>query len=103
MAFRDPRFDELLTAIDVVRCPRDSRILHQVNRQRGDIGRPDAPPDRHSSAALVKCAAKIIAENGVSTKPAAITALPKYCQYHRLIVSSLRLWLNSNDGSQSVE
>jgi hypothetical protein len=47
-AWPDPRsgLDELLAAVDVVRRAGQSGVGHEVNGERGDVGRSDDPPDR---------------------------------------------------------
>jgi hypothetical protein len=43
-------FDELLTAVDVVRCSGDRCVRHEVDGERGDVGRADYAPDRQRFA-----------------------------------------------------
>jgi len=47
-----PGLDQLLAAVDVVGRPGHRGVGHQVHGQRGDVGRPDHPPDGQRGAQL---------------------------------------------------
>src|SRR4051812_6735825 len=42
--------DQLLTAVDVEGRAGDRRVRHEMNRERGDVGRADDSPDRQRRA-----------------------------------------------------
>src|SRR5438128_3846065 len=54
--------DELLPAVDVVGRARESRVGHDVNGERGDVGRSDDAPDGKSGTELVAAVFEFIAE-----------------------------------------
>jgi hypothetical protein len=67
--------DELPAAIDVEGRAGDSRVRHQMERERCEVGRADHPADRQGGAkvlaALLDGVPRMRAESGVSTNPAA--------------------------------
>jgi hypothetical protein len=44
---------ELLAAVDVVCCPGEGGVGHDVNCERGDVGWPDDAADRERRAQLL--------------------------------------------------
>src|SRR6202042_409370 len=56
--------DELLATVDVVCRARDRRIDHEVNGQRGDVGRANPPADRQRGPKLEAPSVEIVAEQG---------------------------------------
>ena len=56
------RLDQLLAAVDVVRCSGDCCVRHEVDGERGDIGRADHAPDRQRLAKLLATRVQLIAE-----------------------------------------
>ena len=53
---------ELLAAVDVVRCSGDRCVRHEVDGDRGDVGRADHAPDRQRRAELLATRVQLIAE-----------------------------------------
>lgn len=45
--------DELLAAVDIVRCSGDGCVRHDVDGERGDVGRADHATDWQSGAQLL--------------------------------------------------
>jgi hypothetical protein len=41
---------DLVAAVDVVRCSGDRCVRHEVDGERGDVGRTDHAPDRQRRA-----------------------------------------------------
>ena len=74
-AFRS-KWDQLLAAVDVVGRAGERGVGHDVDGERGDVGRADDAPDRQRRAELLASGVQVVAEEradrGVSTKPAAI-------------------------------
>ena len=60
--------DELLAAIDLERRTGDGRVRHQVDGERGDVGRADHSSDRQRRLELVASCAQPIAERGCRTR-----------------------------------
>ena len=54
--------DELLAAVDVVRCSGEGCVRHEVDGQGGDVGRADHAADRESRAELLATRIQLIAE-----------------------------------------
>src|SRR5204863_455465 len=54
--------DELLPTVDVVRRAGERRVDHDVDGERGDVGRPDHAPDGQRGAQLVAAGIEIIAQ-----------------------------------------
>ena len=54
--------DELLSAVDVVGRPREGLIDHDVDGERGHVGRSDDTPDGKSGAELIAARVEMIAE-----------------------------------------
>ena len=55
--------DELLAAVDVVRCACERRVDHEVDGERGDVGRADHAPDRQRRAELFAARVQLVAED----------------------------------------
>ena len=53
---------ELLAAVDVVGRTGDRSVRHEVDRQCGDVGRADDPPDRKGLAELRATRVQVVAE-----------------------------------------
>jgi hypothetical protein len=51
--------DEMLPAIDVVRCAREGLIDHDVDGERSHVGWTDDPPDGKSGAELIAARVEI--------------------------------------------
>lgn|SRR5215470_5128868 len=68
--------DELLPSVDVIGRSRKSRIRHDVYRQRGDVCGTHHTSNRQRTAKLIATVFELVSErvadNGVSTKPAAM-------------------------------
>jgi hypothetical protein len=54
--------DDLLTPVDVVDRPGQRGVGHQVDGQRGDVGRPDDPPDRQGGPELFAPLVEVVTE-----------------------------------------
>ncbi len=54
--------DELLAAVGVVRCSSDRCVRHEVDGERGDVGRADDAPDRQRLAELLATRVQLVAE-----------------------------------------
>ncbi len=54
--------DELLPAVDVVSAACKGCVSHDVNGERGYVGRANDAPDRERSAELLAAGIKLIAE-----------------------------------------
>src|SRR5579863_9246358 len=54
--------DELLPAVDVVGRARERRVGHDVDGERGDVGRFDDTPDRKRGAKLIAAVFEFIAQ-----------------------------------------
>ena len=71
-----PSGHELLPAVDVVGRAGEGGVGHDVNGERGDVGRSDDAPDgsvaRSWSRRSSSSSPSSDADNGVSTKPAAM-------------------------------
>ena len=58
----DAHVNELLAAVDVVRRAGERGVGHDVNGERGDVGRSDDPPDRERGTQLVAPRLESVAE-----------------------------------------
>src|SRR6266545_2022035 len=56
--------DELLTAVDVEGRAGDRRVGHEVDGQRGDVGRTDDASDRQRRTKLLAARVQLVAEEG---------------------------------------
>ena len=54
--------DELLTAVDVVGRAGESGVGHDVDGERGDVGRPNHAPDGQRGAELVAALVEVVAQ-----------------------------------------
>src|SRR5262249_46402492 len=57
---RESLLDELLAAVDVVRCSGDYRVYHEVDGQRGNVCGTDHTPDRQGCAELLTARVELI-------------------------------------------
>src|SRR5262245_47902372 len=55
--------DQLLAAVDVVRGSGDRRVGHEVNGERGDVGRADDTPDRQRRTKLLAACVEPVGED----------------------------------------
>jgi hypothetical protein len=59
---RESALDELLTAVDLDRGTGDRSVRHEVDGQRGDVGRGDEAPDRKRHSQLLAARRVVTAE-----------------------------------------
>src|SRR5690349_14089169 len=57
-----PRGYQLLAAVDVVRGAGQRGVLHEVDGQGGDVGRPDDATDRQRRAEILAAPVEVVAE-----------------------------------------
>ena len=93
--------DELLAAVDVVGRAGERGVRHEVDGERGDVGRSDDASDRQRRAELLARASssspRSVADRGVSTNPAAI-------RFTRIgAISSARFLISAGIAAVSAE